>query len=149
MELEKELKEKRTFRSNAQKVIVNILFSYHWTMHRFEAFLENEDISIQQYNCIRILQRAKKPISTRHLKKFLLHKNSDVSRLIERLEAKELVEKITKQEDQRMLDITLTEKAKQLLQRLEARFTELEAVMQNLSDPEQAQLNFLLDKMRG
>lgn len=149
MELEKELKEQRTFANDAQKAIVNLFFSYYWTMQRFDLFLENEDISTQQYNCIRILQRAKKPISTRHLKDYLLQKNSDVSRLIERLVNKGLVETATNQEDQRKLDITLTEKAKQILSRLELKFEELWAIMKNLTPAEQTQLNFLLDKMRG
>lgn len=149
MQLEKELKDKIPFRSQYSKTIVNIVYSANWVEERFNEYLKPEQITWQQFNALRILERAKQTMSTKDLKALMVDKNSDASRLIDRLVLKGLVIKKASEQDLRKIVITLSDSGTFLLKRLEARFQEMEAIVGNLSDDESVSLNNLLDKMRG
>lgn len=149
MQLEKELKDKIPFRSQYSKTIVNIVYSANWVEERFNEYLKPEQITWQQFNALRILERAKQTMSTKDLKALMVDKNSDASRLIDRLVLKGLVIKKASEQDLRKIVITLSDSGTFLLKRLEARFQEMEAIVGNLSDEESVSLNNLLDKMRG
>jgi DNA-binding MarR family transcriptional regulator len=78
----------------------------------------------------------------------MLDKMSDTSRIVERLVKKELVEKKVCDTDKRLVDVVISPTGLDVLKRLDEKNKELDAILQNLSPKEAAQLSDLLDKMR-
>lgn len=136
------------FRSIYQKLSINLIFSTNWITEKIKSILQEEDITPQQYNILRILRGSKKPLSTLQIRERMLDKMSDTSRIVERLVKKELVEKKTSNIDKRLVDVSISEPGLELLKRLDQKNEELDAILQNLSPKEAAALSDLLDKMR-
>ncbi len=78
----------------------------------------------------------------------MLDKNSDVSRLLDRLIAKKHDREKASQSDKRASDVFITQAGLDLLSAIQLRQEELEGIMV-LSPDEATQLSDLLDKCRG
>lgn len=138
----------RNFKSEYQKAIVNLIYTYNWTNERIKHILDREDLTPQQFNILRILRGSDTPLSTLQIRERMLDKMSDTSRIVDRLVLKGLSKKTTCRQDKRLVDVIITEKGKKLLQRLDKFETEIESVMKSLSEPEAQTFNQLLDKIR-
>lgn len=149
MRLEDAIKQKRAFRNDHHKVMVNLLYSNNWLEEKSRDFLKQQNISLQQYNILRILKGSGKPLSTMQIRERMLDRMSDTSRIIDRMVAKKIVEKKPNSNDKRLVDITITENGLQILEELDKKNNELEAIVGELSVNEAKMLNDLLDKMRG
>ena len=147
MSLEKDINQAR-FRNEHQKSIINLIYTYNWMNEKMKAFFERFDITSQQFNILRILRGAGKPLSTLQIRQRMLDKMSDTSRIVDRLIVKGLVKKITCKLDKRLVDISITDKGKKLLEKADKYETEMDAVFGNLSETEVKTLNKLLDKIR-
>lgn len=147
MPIEKEI-PKSYFRNSSHKTLVNILFTSNWILERLKQFLENEDITHQQYNILRILNNSETPLSTLQIRERMLDKMSDTSRIVERLLKKDLVNKQICRYDKRLVDVTLNEKGLKLLNRLEKKTYELDSIISNLSSEDIDTVNQLLNKLR-
>ncbi|MBA4259646.1 MAG: MarR family transcriptional regulator [Chitinophaga sp.] len=147
MGIEKDIQQEN-FRSIYQKLSINLIFSNNWITEKIKAVLHEEDITHQQYNILRILRGSKKPLSTLQIRARMLDKMSDTSRIVERLVKKELVEKKVCDTDKRLVDVVISPNGLEVLKRLDEKNEELDAILQNLSVKEAAQLSDLLDKMR-
>jgi DNA-binding MarR family transcriptional regulator len=147
MQIEKEVPE-NYFRNNYHKAFVNILFTSNWLLEKVKEFLEAEEITSQQYNILRILRANEKPMSTLKIREKMLDKMSDTSRIVERLLKKELVNKQVSLQDKRLVDVSISEKGIQLLDRLDKRVHLLDAVVSKLTPDDVESLNTLLDKIR-
>ena len=79
----------------------------------------------------------------------MLDKDSDVSRIIDRLFEKELVSRTENPDDRRLKTIEITEKGLALLNNLFDCEKKADTLLKNLSDPEITELNRLLDKIRS
>lgn len=137
------------FRSEHQKAIINFVYTYHWMNERMKAFFEKEDITSQQFNILRILRGAGKPISTLQIRQSMLDKMSDTSRIVDRLLAKDYVKKNTCENDKRLVDVSITTKGKKLLEKMDASETEMDDILISLTDTEAKTLNKMLDKIRA
>lgn len=149
MSINQDIKQQRQFRNEHHKATVNILFSSNWLMENIKKFLQQEDITPQQYNILRILRGSGTPLSTLQIRERMLDKMSDTSRIVDRLLKKELVEKKTSTTDKRLVDVTISTKGLELLDRLDKSNASLDGILFNLSHEEAKTLNELLDKMRG
>lgn len=148
MALENEINQP-SFRSEDQKAIVNIIFTYHWVTEKLKNILSVEGITMQQYNILRILRGSDPtPLSTLSIRERMLDKMSDTSRIVERMLRNGLVGKRICSTDKRLVDINLTEEGKKLLLRLDARIDEMDEITANLNAEELTSLNYLLDKVR-
>ena len=148
MGIDKEIKQ-ATFRNNQKKAMVNIMFTHAWMVDHIKSFVKSENITPQQYNILRILRGAGEPLSTLQLRERMLDKMSDTSRIVERMVSKNLVQKAISEKDKRMVDVILTPQGAELLENLDRRNEELDAVVNHLSDDELETLNNLLDKLRN
>lgn len=147
MSLENDINQTK-FRTEHQKVIINILYTYNWMNEKLKVFFEKEDITQQQFNILRILRGAGKPISTLQIRQRMLDKMSDTSRIVDRLVVKALAKKITCPADKRMVDVTITTKGKKLLEKLDAFELKMDEVAGTLTEDDAKTMNNLLDKMR-
>ena len=114
MGLEKDINQYK-FRNEHQKSILNLIYTYNWMNERMKVFFDRFNITSQQFNILRILRGAGKPISTLQIRQRMLDKMSDTSRIVDRLLVKGLVQKLTCKADTRLVDISITEKGKKLL----------------------------------
>ncbi len=148
MSLENDINQ-TLFRNQKQKCMVNIIFTYHWIVERIKQFLATEDITLQQYNILRILRGSfPKPLSTLQIRERMLDKMSDTSRIVDRLRVKGLVQKSVARTDKRLVDVLITDKGKKLLDQLDLHNASLDGIISGLSDEEMQHLNVLLDKIR-
>lgn len=149
MGIEKDIQQMK-FRNPRQKAMINLLFTSNWMREKNATILEEEDITSQQFNILRILRGSHPtPMSTLQIRERMLDRMSDTSRIVDRLVAKGLVKKVTCKEDRRLVDVTITEKGLKMLERLDKRQDEMDSVLRNISEKEAAELSDLLDKIRG
>ena len=147
MEIGQEIKQLK-FRNEYHKSIVNVIFTSNWLLEKMRIMLDREDITHQQYNILRILKGSASPLSTLQIRERMLDRMSDTSRIVERLIKKGLADKKLCSYDKRLVDITLTGKGFELLERLEGMNDEIDAIVHGLSTEEAVALNNLLDKLR-
>ena len=141
--------QQTTFRNNYQKGIINFIFTYNWLREKMKVIFDREDITEQQFNILRILRGAGKPISTLQIRQRMLDKMSDTSRIVDRLVLKSLVKKTICPADKRLVDISITEKGKKILSNIDAYEVEIDKLLMNLTENEIRSFNMLLDKIRG
>lgn len=147
MSIENDINQ-RKFRSEYQKAIVNLIYTYNWTTEQLKKIFDKEDITMQQFNILRILRGSDKPLSTLQIRERMLDKMSDTSRIVVRMIAKGLVKKTACEADKRRVDVTISEKGRNLLQKLDAYEPQMDAIIKSLTEEEAAKLNSLLDKIR-
>jgi MarR family transcriptional regulator, 2-MHQ and catechol-resistance regulon repressor len=148
MSLENDINQ-GSFRNLNQKSMVNIIYTYHWIVERIKQFLAEEDITLQQYNILRILRGSfPKPLSTLQIRERMLDKMSDTSRIVDRLRVKGLVQKSVARTDKRLVDVLISDKGKKLLEGLDMHNHVLDGIIHGFSDAEMQELNRLLDKLR-
>jgi DNA-binding MarR family transcriptional regulator len=149
MTLEKDISQ-RSFRNLNQKSIINLIYTYNWVVEKIKEFLSAEDITLQQYNILRILRGSfPAPLSTLQIRDRMLHKMSDTSRIVDRLLVKGLVQKNISKTDKRLVDVIITGEGKNLLAKLDQQNDQMDAIITGLSEEEMSVLNNLLDKIRG
>ncbi len=136
------------FRNNRHKSLANIIYTSNWLIEKVKILLEKEDLTPQQYNILRILRQSIDPLSTLQIREMMLDKMSDTSRIVERLQKKDLVHKQTNKYDKRLVDVSLTSKGMILLHRLEKNADKIDSIIDNLTNEDITQLNILLDKIR-
>jgi DNA-binding MarR family transcriptional regulator len=137
------------FRNEYQKMGINLMFTANWLNERISQILSNEEITQQQYNILRILRGADKPLSTLQIRSRMLDKMSDTSRIVDRLVAKELVEKNTCAADKRLVDIVLSKKGFALLEKLDQFNDQIDQLLRGVTEKEAALMNQILDKLRS
>jgi DNA-binding MarR family transcriptional regulator len=147
MGIEKDISQSK-FRNEYQKSIVNFIFTYNWLNEKMKFFFDKEKITGQQFNILRILRGAGKPISTLQIRLRMLDKMSDTSRIVDRLIKKDLVKKNICPTDKRLVDVSITDKGKKLLEKIDRYENEMDDIFGNLSVAEAKTLNNLLDKIR-
>jgi len=138
-----------TFESEYHKMSVNLIYTYNWAAERAKKFFEKADLTSQQYNILRILRGAAKPMSTLQIRQRMLDKMSDTSRIVDRLLRKELVCKVTSKSDRRLVDVTISPKGLDLLNELDKHTHELDSHFKTLTVEEARTVNHLLDKLRN
>ena len=148
MSLEDDIRQP-SFRNEHQKGIINMIYTCNWIMERQKNFFDQENITLQQFNILRILRGSSpKPISTLQIRERMLDKMSDTSRIVDRLVIKDLATKKPSLTDKRLVDIAITSKGIAMLERLDRKNEEMDSLLQALSEHEVKILNQLLDKIR-
>jgi DNA-binding MarR family transcriptional regulator len=148
MKIEEEISQP-TFRNAMQRAIINVIFTSHWIVDRYQNFFKPYGITLQQFNILRILKgQYPNGISGTAIKSRMMDKNSDVSRLLDRLELKKLIEKRPSPLDKRATDIFISQSGLQMLEELDTRQEEFDSILA-LSDEDAALLSELLDKARS
>lgn len=142
--------KQRHFKTEYNKLLINILFTGSWLNGLQSQIFKNYCITPQQYNSLRIL-RGQHPecASVNLLKDRMIDKMSNVSRIIDKLKDKDLVTRKTSKHDRRQVDVKITQKGLDLLDQIAIEMEDWEKQLHNISEEEAATLNNLLDKWRG
>jgi len=128
-----------------------IIRTGHWITDGVSKELKQFDIYEPQFNVLRILRGAKgKPISVNTILERMVQRSSNVTRIVDKLEQKELVERTLCPNDRRKMDIIITGEGMELLKKLDKKVENLHRpMMKNLSDEEADTLKQLIEKLRG
>jgi DNA-binding MarR family transcriptional regulator len=146
MKIEVEIKQTK-FKSPIQKALLNLIYTSNWLQNKQQDFFKEYGITSTQFNILRIL-RGQHPasISATEIKSRMLDRNSDVSRLLDRLALKKLVTKTTCPDDRRACDVSITQEGLDLLASIA---NTVDENILDLTDQEAHLLSSLLDKCRG
>ncbi|MEO0583117.1 MAG: MarR family transcriptional regulator [Bacteroidota bacterium] len=150
MRLEEAIKQKTPFRSPWAKATVNLIFTHNWLITRQKDLFKTFDITLQQYNVLRILRgQHPEPISTSEIRVRMLDRMSDVSRIVDRLVKKGLVSRKTCKADKRLVDVLINDSGLDLLHQMDQYDKEMDNMLGALTADEAEQLSTLLDKLRN
>jgi DNA-binding MarR family transcriptional regulator len=146
-----ELKQSRPFATKAQEATVALLRTTDVVRRRLARVVERERITLQQYNVLRILRGAGgQPMAALDVAERLIEETPGVSRLLDRLVAKGLIQRERSAEDGRRLVCSITRKGLELLARLDDPVVRADSdAMSGLSAREIATLDDLLARIRA
>lgn len=148
MNIEEEIQQKK-FKSERQKATINLMFTSGWLVNKHKEFFKPFGITNQQYNVLRILRgQHPKSISTCVIKERMLDRNSDVSRIVDRLTLKGWVNKTTCPNDRRLVDVVISPEGLELLKTMDSAIDKLDEQLGSLTEKDAKLLNELLDRMR-
>lgn len=132
-----------------QKAHLNILFSAGVIYNRATSVLKPYGITLEQFNVMRILRGSLgKEICVKQIAGRMVDRNSNVSRIIDKLVAKSYVSRIQSVFDKRESTISLTEIGLQHVNFVSDMVQPLLDNVIKLSESEAYELNQLLDKSR-
>ena len=148
MKLEQAIKSSK-FKSEVHKAVLHILYTAWWLKTLSAKELKEFGLTHEQYNVLRIL-KGKHPeqMCVRDIASRMIEKNSNVPRIIDRLEIKKLVERTTSQLDKRETVITITKAGIALLEASTEVMDEKMVTQFILPEDEAVTLNLLLEKIR-
>lgn len=147
--IEQEIQQKR-FESEHQRAIINIMYTNNWLVNQMKPMLKPFGITHQQYNVLRILNgKYPQACSSTAIKKVMLDKTPDLTRLIDRLLQKELVSRKVCPANRRKLDISITAKGRELLSHIRPELQKYFDQFLRITSDEASELSRILDKLRG
>ena len=135
-----------TFPSEKVKALINIKYTAGWIETQSNDVLKPHQISIQQYNILRILRGAKQQVTVQTVKDRMIEKSPNTTRLMDKLCAKNLIERIRCENDRRVVYVKIANPGLKLLK--EINMENSEDLMSKLNQEELVLLNSLLDKIR-
>ncbi len=149
MGLEEDIKQ-RKFKNQYQKAGVNLAFTYSFMVNRNMRMLKKFGLTLPQFNILRILRGQHPKVTTvNDLIDRMLDKSSNASRIVEKLRAKNLVERRVSELDRRAVDISITQAGLNLLALIDKVEHEFYFGIDSLTEEEATLLNVLLDKGRN
>ncbi|MGS2726026.1 MarR family winged helix-turn-helix transcriptional regulator [Psychroserpens sp. BH13MA-6] len=134
------------FENQKVKAFLNIIYTANWISSCQNEFFKDYGISPQQYNILRILNGANDALNVQTIKDRMLERSPNATRLMDKLCAKKLIQRLPSEHDRRVVKIEITKKGQDLLAAIPSNFNK--DMLKNLSEEEAKQLSDLLDKMR-
>lgn len=149
--LQKEIRQNKPFRSRGQEVVVALIRTADLVRRVVGRVLEPYDITVQQYNVLRILRGAgEQGLPTLEIGERMVEHAPGITRLLDRLEAKGLVRRQRCPEDRRQVLCWLTPAGAELVERLDEPVDSADAeAVSMLAPDEQERLLRLLDAVRA
>ena len=148
--IERELKQARPFPTRRGEAAVALMRTADLLRRLLEQALEPLGVTAQQYNVLRILRGARpEPLPTLDIAERMIERTPGITRLLDRLEAKKLVQRDRCKSDRRQVLCTITAAGLELLRDADGIVTEIESTsLGRLSDVKTRQLIQLLDAIR-
>jgi DNA-binding MarR family transcriptional regulator len=119
-ELQSEIKQNKPFQSVEEEVFLNLQRTSNILTGKLSEVLKPFDLSGTQYNVLRILRGSGRGLACSEISERLVTKDSDITRLLDRLEKRGLLERRRYEKDKRVILASITEAGKQVLQALDA-----------------------------
>jgi len=148
MSIEEEINGR--FRNEYHKGFINLTYTVKMLSHESHKSLKTHGLTEPQYNVLRILRgfRSQAPLSIGFIKQRMLDKDSDVSRIVDRLFEKGLLSRKENPDDRRQKSVEINTKGLELLDKMFICEQKVDTLLKNLSMDEVKQLNYLVDKIR-
>ncbi len=114
-----EIKQTRPFRSLSQEATVALMRTAHVLRRQAEAVVAAEDITLQQFNVLRILRGARAPLPTMEISERMIEPSCGITRLIGTLEERGFVKREQWAGDRRQVLCQITPAGMRVLDRLQ------------------------------
>lgn len=137
---------KSSFKDSKVKAMINIMYTASWIISRQNEFFKPYGISPQQFNILRILKGAGEPLKVQVIKERMIERSPNATRLMDKLCAKDLIERLPCPDDRRVVHIDITKGGLKLLDEISKHLKN--DMLENLTLKEANQLSDLLDKIR-
>jgi DNA-binding MarR family transcriptional regulator len=148
MRLEEEIKTSK-FQSETHKAYLNILFTASWLRAKVASRLKPYGLTTEQFNVMRIVRGQRpKSVCVKDITHRMLERNSNTTRIIDRLEQKGLLQRLASERDRRERAIELTPEGLDLLAAIDRDWEKNNPHSSSLLLDEARELNDLLDKLR-
>jgi MarR family transcriptional regulator, organic hydroperoxide resistance regulator len=130
-------------------VVISVLRTADRMRRRGEALLAPHDVTLQQFNVLRILRGARPDgLCTLAIAQRMIEQTPGITRLIDRLEKKGLVRRVRSEEDRRQVWCRITPAGERLLARLDDPVEAFDrAAVRALTPAEQEHLTALLGQL--
>jgi DNA-binding MarR family transcriptional regulator len=135
--LQDEIRQTRPFRNAAQEAALALLRTTDLLRRAAAARLAPHDLTLQQYNVLRILRGAHGPLPTLEIADRMLEQAPGITRLIDRLEAKALVARVPCKTDRRQVHCHITPEGMSLLAALDPEMEQADGLLDRVLSPEQ------------
>jgi DNA-binding MarR family transcriptional regulator len=148
MRLEEEIHTSK-FVSEVQKAAINLLFTSHWLNTKINSYLKPFGFTHEQFNVMRIL-KGKHPekMCVKNIGMRMIEKNSNVPRILDRLERKGWIVRQQSLEDRRETETSLTTLGIEMLDKASKAIATNQASMMKLDETMALELNTILEKIR-
>jgi DNA-binding MarR family transcriptional regulator len=117
--LREQLKKQGPFDSLEQEAMLSILRTSDLLENRLARLLRDYDLTPSQYNAMRILRGEGKPMPCLEVANRMIQVAPAITRVIEQLVTRSLIDRMQSSEDRRVFLVTLTPSGKQLLKKLD------------------------------
>ncbi|MBB6459793.1 MarR family winged helix-turn-helix transcriptional regulator [Flammeovirga kamogawensis] len=137
--------------SNYIKAIYQIISTGHWITDRVGSELKEYGITEPQFNVLRILRGQNgNPITVFEILERMVQRSSNITRIVDKLLEKGLVNRVECPTNRRKMDITITPKGLETLKELDKKVeTFHEPIRSNLTELEAETLAKLIIKLKG
>ena len=124
--VQKEIRQKKRFRRVEDEAFVNLLRTVDALMQGVAATLKPSGLSPAQYNVLRILRGAGPDgLACREIGERMITKDPDITRLLDRLEERDLISRSRDRADRRVITTRITDKGMRILKELDKPIEEL------------------------
>lgn len=149
MKIEEALKLTRSFKSEYEKLLINLIFTTNTVNTQQIKYFKRYDLTQPQYNLLRMLRGSHpKSLSVGDAQSRMVFPNSNVTRIVDKLIRKNLVTRTENKENRRVMNLNITEKGLTLLGVIDEDYEEVVRLMRKLSIEEINTMNELLTKLR-
>lgn len=150
MKIEEALKSK-SISNEFQKLYLNLAYTNIWMEEQVNIIFKTHGITSHQYNVLRILRGSVgQPLPAIEIQSRMIYRNSNVTRIIEKLLAKGYVDKKSNDLNRRKIEVTITDSGMDLLAKLDDVVMKLHnKLFTNINQEEAKAFNEVLDKIRG
>ena len=144
-----DLKQRRPFARAEEEALVTLLRTGDVARHAVERSLAAWNISLEQYNVLRILRGAgEEGLPTLEIASRMISRSPNITRLIDKLAAKKLARRKRNEKDRRMALVALTSRGAELMQDLDAMVRGVVDGLGCLSEEELHAMCRLMDRVR-
>jgi DNA-binding MarR family transcriptional regulator len=141
--LKQEIKQRKPFSGVEEEVVLAILRTADLVAVPMNEVLKPANLSVSQYNVLRILRGAGEGLPCGEISERMVRRDPDLTRLLDRLEARGLVSRERDARDRRVVLASITPEALKLLEQLD---DPVEASLrQSLAHVPKARLKTLLE----
>ncbi len=149
MGISEDIKQSK-FKSELNKAIINIIYTNNWLQQKQVQMFKPYGLTLPQYNILRILRgQHPKPATVNLLIERMLDKSSNASRIVDKLESKNLVARKQCSDDRRAVDVFITSEGLNTLDQIDAQLSEWEGSLKGLNEEDCKNLNDMLDRIRS
>ena len=141
-----DLIQHKKFDSEYNKGYIALAYLFNVIDGQQQKFFKPYAITPQQYNVLRILRgQHPKPATVGLIKERMIDRNSDASRIVERLRKLELVKRVTCKSDKRAVDVIITSKGLALLLEIDPLVNGMDSPLKALNEQEIVEFNTILE----
>ena len=137
-----------SFPNNRSRFITNMIFTSNWFQNGVSDFLKPFNITIQQFNVLRILRGAKDWLSMNEIKNLMIDKTPNTTRLANNLLDKKLIDRRRSETDRRIVYLKINDKGMALLKSIDDHDFNYMNFMEKLTEEEAKFCSSILDKLR-